>query len=1678
MNKALPIIKKILKAILWVVVIFVLIFLLIAAIIQIPAVQTRIVGYATSFVSNKTHTRVEIESVSISFPKTVVLEGIFLEDQKKDTMIYVGAANVNIAIKDLFVSRINVHDIRLENVKMNLYNTNTDSLFNYNFLIKAFASSAPKDTVKTPSKWTFTMGNVSLKNIQLRYDDEFGGMDVTAFLGNLKLTVDELDLKNSIYEIDNLLLEDTKVKVRMKASKKIKTHTSSNILPLITANKININTTTVSYENAILQQSVLADLKEFELNNGVVDIRKQLVTMDKIALAKSKVIYTTIATPAKSTAKSATKSNAKKALGIVEVNDWKVGVKTVEFANNTFGYDVANTPVLKKVFDANHIYFKYFNLDAKDINYSSSNTRATILKFNAIDKNNFIITKFSTDFSMDHYSITTKQLKVKTSNSSIDADVNLRFASIQTMSESLPNLELHINLKKTSFKNADIIYFNPQLAKQDFFKNKTNITSLSGQINGKVKNLKGTKLIVKTATKTMLQSDFSIVGLPNAKTATYNFPNLKVVSGKKDLNMIAGSLIPAKISLPDDIRLLINFNGKATSFASTLDMKSSFGAANMVATINPKENFKVNLTIANFDMGSLLKDKNMYGLVSLTAQANGAGLKPETMKANVKANATEIYFNKYLYHNLLVDGDVSGREFSGKVNLNDKNAVLDFDGLVNMTPQKEQYKFELDLKGADLQKLNFSKIDLRIGLHATADLKGGTVDKLNGKAGISSLVLIQNGKKYALDSVFMASINETKKSEFSFKSALVGLKYNGSISPASLPAALSQFINNYFPFSDTPVDKKKVDPSDFTFEIQLHNHPILSEVLLPQLKEFEPGIITGNFDSQKNELKLNAGMNRIVYGSTEINGLTIEVISDSTALNYKVASSSIGNSQISFANFLLAGKMANNKIIANLSSIDDKKIKRLVVQSQITKDKNNFRLALDPANFYIMDNRWGIAADNYIAFGKQGFMIHHLFMNNGQSQFNIASVHGTFNDDLNIGIKNLKLEDLSRIVEKDSSLVKGNVDGNVLMKRVNNSYGIIADANISNLMVRNVPVGNLALKADNPTTKRFDIMLKLSGNDNNLTAKGYFIPNNGDNSLNIQADIQALSMKTIEAFSMGQITQAAGMVSGNFLVSGNTTMPDVTGELTFNNAFMNPTYLNNRYELKHETIQLKKDGVYFNAFTLLDVDQHKAVVDGKIGMKHFTDYIFAMHINARNFLLFNTTVNDNKEFYGRMVIDSRIDINGPMSLPVINAKLKMRKGSNFTFAVPEDKVTTDKGEDVVEFNEAQNANSILYKTDKKVIKKSTFTGFDLSSVVEVDKEATLRLLMDPASSDSLVVRGDAALSFTMDKSGKMSLTGAYNLNEGSYLISIESVIKRKFIIIPGSTIIWNGDPLDADITLNASYAVRAAPFDLVADQMAGLSDVEQGGYKQLYPFIVLLKLRGAILKPEITFEIQLAPEDKGILGGAVNQKLTMLNDDPSLLNKQVFALLVLGRFVQENPLQTSESGGTSTLLRSTISNFLSAQLNQLSSKIVPGMSLNFDVQSYNDFQTGQAQGRTQVEIGLKQQLFNQRLSVQLGGTIDVEGEKAKQNSASEITSDVTVEYKLTKDGRYRLKGFRHNLYDGAIEGQIVETGAGVLYVRDFDKWKEFFTAPKKRVRANPKKASKEVKPITPEEEKY
>lgn len=1651
--KVAAVFKGVLKTFIWIVSISVLLFILIFLIIQIPAVQNKIVHYATSLVSNKTHTKVEISHVSISFPKSVVIDHFYMEDLNNDTLFFAGKARINLSLYSLLSNKLNISSLALEDATVRLHSTKTDPLFNYNFLLTAFSDTTSSATseAQTASKWTFSLDGVSLRNIRFRYNDEYAGMDVSATLKNSEFGVNGIDLQKSDYQIDELFLEGLTTNVIRKASGNTPESQPESKLPKISAKSIQMNNSTVSYADSISKLSVVSVIDESELEDVSIDLQTELLNAGSVNLQKSQIQYHDFAS----------EMPLDSAISISE-NNWNVSISRIEMTDNTFAYQIGNKSETKGVFDPNNLTYSKLNLEATGFQYSTDLTKASVKKFSATDQNNFKITHIEGDFAMDEHSITTNKLKASTPYSTLIADFNIQYPSLTNLLDSMQFNTLSLDLRNLSFRNSDVLYFGPELAAQPFFRNSMNMTTASGNVNGPMNNLTGKNLDIKTGVNTTLKTDFIIKGLPDYETAFYDFPNLTFISGKKDLMMLAGSFLPDSIDLPENINMLIAFKGGMKSFESTANMNSSFGDANLVTSIDPTENFSSKISLTKLNVGRFLKDTTMFGPVTLTAEANGKGLDLKTIQAKIKADASELELNQYTYHNLKLDGTVSGKQFDGKISGNDENVKFDLDGLVSLNPNQERYKFKLNVLGADLQKLRFTKEDVRIAFVVAADLKGGSVDQMNGTAGITNITIVRQEKRYQLDSFLTASVNLPNKTELNINSAIVDIKYAGKTSPAALPALLNQFVNHYFPVSDSNQAVRKNVASNFNFEIQLHNHPILSEVLFPQLTEFEPGIITGSFDSEKSELKLNATVKKIVYGSTEIKDFTINVNSYQSALNYQISSKEISNSQVNLDNFLLEGNLANSKIAANISSTDGKN-KKLLIRSQITKVNGNYKLAFDPKEFYLMNNSWEIAADNFIEFGKPGLKIHHLFMNHAGSQINIASVNDQFNDDLNITIKNFKLDDVSRIVEKDTSLVKGNLDGNLLLKRVNNAYGLVADAKISNLFVHEVPIGNLTLKAANPSYEKFNIDLNLSGIDNNLTASGYFIPNSSENSISIKTVIQSLSMKTVEAFSMGQISEAAGILTGNILVEGNTGAPTISGELVFNNAFLKPAFLNNRLELKHETIQFKNDGIYFKSFTVLDPKQNAAILDGSVQMKQFSDFRFDLQANTKDFLLFNTTSKDNKEFFGRMVVDSKLNVSGPLELPVVNGKVKMKEGSNFTFSVPEDRLSADKGEDVIEFEDQVQINPLLTNVIKKGNQNSGIMGFELASIIEIDKQASLRLLIDPASTDSLVVRGEAALSFTMDRSGKMSLTGAYNLNEGSYLVSLESIVKKKFDIDAGSTIIWNGDPLDAQISINARYSVRASPYDLVADQMSGLSDIDKGGYKQRYPFLVMLKLRGKLLNPEISFEIQLAPEDKGILSGAVNQKLSMLNEDPSALNKQVFALLVLNRFIQENPFET-ETGGTSTIIRSTVSKFLSSQINRLSNKVLPGIDLNFDIQSYEDYQTGQAKGRTQVEIGVKKQLFNERLSVQLGGSVDVEGDRARQNSASDITGDVTVEYKLTEDGRFRMKGFRHNQYEGVIEGQLVETGAGIVFVRDFNSWKRLFKKPAKSPKRGLKKA--------------
>jgi hypothetical protein len=73
----------------------------------------------------------------------------------------------------------------------------------------------------------------------------------------------------------------------------------------------------------------------------------------------------------------------------------------------------------------------------------------------------------------------------------------------------------------------------------------------------------------------------------------------------------------------------------------------------------------------------------------------------------------------------------------------------------------------------------------------------------------------------------------------------------------------------------------------------------------------------------------------------------------------------------------------------------------------------------------------------------------------------------------------------------------------------------------------------------------------------------------------------------------------------------------------------------------------------------------------------------------------------------------------------------------------------------------------------------------------------------------------------------------------------------------------------------------------------------------------------------------------------------------------------------------------------------------------------------------------------------------VGSSFGLEGPQQK-NQANTIAGDVAIEYQLSKDGRYKLKVYRINKYQVALQGQVVETGVAFVITLDYNEFKELF----------------------------
>jgi translocation and assembly module TamB len=235
---------------------------------------------------------------------------------------------------------------------------------------------------------------------------------------------------------------------------------------------------------------------------------------------------------------------------------------------------------------------------------------------------------------------------------------------------------------------------------------------------------------------------------------------------------------------------------------------------------------------------------------------------------------------------------------------------------------------------------------------------------------------------------------------------------------------------------------------------------------------------------------------------------------------------------------------------------------------------------------------------------------------------------------------------------------------------------------------------------------------------------------------------------------------------------------------------------------------------------------------------------------------------------------------------------------------------------------------------------------------------------------------------------------------------------------------------------------NTSPLDLVDDQLSEATTTIRNTYKQRLPFEVHLRMQGELMKPIITFDIILPEKNYSVSNDIVQNvetKLEQLRQQPAEMNKQVFALLLMNRFVGENPFVSSGSSpfDAGAFARQSASKLLTEQLNRLAENLIQGVDVNFDLVSTDDYTTGERRNKTDFNVSLSKNLLSERLTVTVGSNFEIEGPQQTQQGTN-IAGDVALDYKLSKDGRYMIRGYRKNEYEGAVEGYVIETGVSFI----------------------------------------
>ncbi|MCK0109828.1 translocation/assembly module TamB [Flavobacteriaceae bacterium S0825] len=1277
--------------------------------------------------------------------------------------------------------------------------------------------------------------------------------------------------------------------------------------------------------------------------------------------------------------------------------------------------------------DSEIFTFNNLNINATDFLILGPDVSARINKLGFIDNRGLEVTNMTTNFGYTLTGMTFEFLQIKTPNSTLKGDLKFDYKR-----EDLQYFVDKVKLT-ASFEDSDVTLSDLNIFYDEFGSNQK--VNLNVNLFGTLNNLTASNIELRNSRNTIVDGNMVIKNAFDNMEDTFimdaNFNRL--TTSNNDLARMLPNVLGTSIPTIVDSLGVFTIKGKTNLTTKNLNtdivLTSNLGklTANLdINDINAKDDaiYTGNVVMDNFNVGTLVGDLNV-GNISANLDVNGTGFTAESVNSQVKGDVFNIVYNDYEYERIKVVGNIKNKIFDGNLFVNDQNLILTFNGLVDFSEKEKKYDFNANVEHANLKALNFIEND-SISIFksdVSMNMNGSNYDDAYGSIRFeNTLYKNQNDEYYFKDFAISSRFEEDVRFLEVNSPDIVKGSLSGKFVFRDIYKLLENSLGNIY----TNFKPHDIASNQFiNFKFNIYNK--IAEVFYPDLELGSNTYFEGRVESDAKKFKLEFNSPQIKFRDYFANKIHLELDNKNPLYNTFIEIDSMTSKFYDVSKFSLINVTKNDTLFVKTEfkggkgNTDDFDMNLFYT----INEENNSVLGFRKSAIVFKDNDWFINEDkdnidkNKIEFDRQfkNINIRSLRMSHEEEVINLYGIiKGATNKNINLDFKDVELAKITPRI--DSLALAGNVNGRLEIKQNQGVYIPESNVAIDNFKVNDFNLGsfNADIKGNRSLTN-YSVNVSLKEDDTeSLAIRGVLDFTGSNSTINLNVAFNEFILNPLNPFGEGVITNIRGEVSGNARVSGLLSRPQITGELNLDSGGLRIPHLNVDYSFGDETkIALQEQSFIFNNARLTDSEFFsRATLSGNIDHVNFSNWQLNLDIDSDRLLVLNTSDTEDALYYGRAFVNGDIGIVGPTDQLVINANVSSQDGT--VFKIPLNDADSFGESSYIHFltKEEKEAQISEEQVVAEVIK-----GLEMNFVLDITDNAEIEIIMDKSTGSSIKGVGIGTLLTRITTNGIFEMNGDFFITEGTYNYNYQGIIEKEFRVLYGGTLVWEGDPLKAQINIEAVYdKIQANPSVLLENPINTSIPVE-----------VKIHLTEELEQPNIDYDLAF-PTVSSTLDSELQYRL----NDRDSKELQVISLLLTGGFRSELNFGSQDAFGlVSDRVQSMLNEILSSEDGKLN------LGVDFQIgQNTPDFETSSRVGVTLSTKLSDNILINGKVGVPIGGV-----------SETVIAGDFEVEMLINEDRTLSLKFFnRENSIRYFGENIGYTQGIGLSYNVEFDNLKE------------------------------